>query len=315
MAQEAKICRGSWCFAFGFDKMATLEQAATVLSVFGYDGIELGGFFDHATVERYPGKESRKKLKAWLDSLGLEIAGIAPGPYGDLFRLPWATGSQDVYDEYIRYFESYLELAADMEIPGMRVDPGAAGPLAYGSDYNAVWDRVVRTYQHHAEKGAEVGCVMLWELESLQPFNKPSETVKMLEDVGHPNFKIMYDTGHFQACGVIGHNHVQPAETLPNQIEFLKMLPKHSIGHIHYCDTDMNTCLNMFGTKSNFGEGIMDFEVLTPLLADLYDGVWWAVDSIPMGSKSWQDTWDGIITLNDLLDRHVRNRVTAGAAG
>ena len=97
----------------------------------------------------------------------------------------------------------------------MRVDPGARGPLPYDADYDEIWDRVVRTFQHHAEKGAEVGCVMLWELESLQPFNKPSETVKMLNDVGNSNFKLMYDTGHFQACSVIGHNHVQPAETLP----------------------------------------------------------------------------------------------------
>ena len=77
----------------------------------------------------------------------------------------------------------------------MRVDPGAAGPLPYDADYDEIWDRVVRTFQHHAEKGAEVGCVMLWELESLQPFNKPSETVKLLQDVGHDNFKLMYDTG------------------------------------------------------------------------------------------------------------------------
>jgi sugar phosphate isomerase/epimerase len=307
MNSNAKICRGSWCMAFGFDPPASLEQVANVLSAFGYDGIEVGGFFDHATVERYPDKASREKLRKWLtDDLGLEIAGIAPGPYGDLFRLPWATGSQEVYDEYIRYFESYLQLAADMEIPGMRVDPGAAGPLPYDADYNEVWDRVVRTFQHHAAKGAEVGCVMLWELESLQPFNKPSETVKLLQDVGHDNFKLMYDTGHFQACSVIGHNHVQPAETLPNQIDFIRMLPEDSIGHIHLCDTDMNTCLNMFGTKSNFGEGIIDFEQLMPVLADAYNGEWWAVDSIPMGSKAWQDTWDGLPFLNDLLDRHVR---------
>jgi len=315
MNSNAKVCRGSWCMAFGFDPPASLEQVAKVLSAFGYDGIEVGGFFDHATVERFPDKASRQKLKKWLtDDLGLEIAGIAPGPYGDLFRLPWATGSQEIYDEYIRYFESYLELAADMEIPGMRVDPGAAGPLPYDADYNEIWDRVVRTFQHHAEKGAEVGCVMLWELESLQPFNKPSETVKLLQDVGHDNFKLMYDTGHFQACGVIGHNHVQPAETLPSQLDFIRMLPEGSIGHIHLCDTDMNTCLNMFGTKSNFGEGIIDFEELMPVLAERYDGEWWSVDSIPMGSKAWQDTWDGLPFLNDLLDRHVR-KPAAVAAG
>ena len=97
-----------------------------------------GGFFDHATVERYPDKASWKKLKEHIDSLGLEIAGIAPGPY-DLFRPPWATGSQEVYDEYISYFESYLQ-QADMEIPGMRVDP--AWPPPYDAEYDEIWDRV-----------------------------------------------------------------------------------------------------------------------------------------------------------------------------
>ena len=101
MAKEAKVCRGTWCMAFGFDPPAALDEVLPVLGAWGYDGVELGGFFDHATVERYPDKASRKKLKEHIDSLGLEIAGIAPGPYGDLFRLPWATGSQEVYDEYI----------------------------------------------------------------------------------------------------------------------------------------------------------------------------------------------------------------------
>lgn len=28
MARTAKICRGSWCLAFGFERPATLEQVA-----------------------------------------------------------------------------------------------------------------------------------------------------------------------------------------------------------------------------------------------------------------------------------------------
>ena len=36
---EPKVCRGSWCMAFGFDPPATLEQVAQVLSAFGYDGM------------------------------------------------------------------------------------------------------------------------------------------------------------------------------------------------------------------------------------------------------------------------------------
>ena len=54
----------------------------------------------------------------------------------------------------------------------------------------------------------------------------------------------------------------------------------------------MNTHLNMFGTKCNYGEGIIDFDELMPVLAEAYDGVWWAVDSIPMGAKAWEDTWE-----------------------
>ena len=47
----------------------------------------------------------------------------------------------------------------------------------------------------------------------------------------------------------------------------------------------------MFGTKCDFGEGIIDFDELMPVLAEAYDGEWWAVDSIPMGSMAWKDTW------------------------
>ena len=175
-----------------------------MLSAFGYDGIEVGA---SSTMRPSTGIRTRRAGRSSAsgpDDLSLEIAGIAPGPYGDLFRLPWATGSQEVYDEYIRYFESYLQLAADMEIPGMRVDPGAAGPLPYDADYNEVWDRVVRTFQHHAEKGAEVGCVMLWDLEALQPFNKPSGSSCSRTSAA---FKPRA-TSATSGGSVIGHNHV-----------------------------------------------------------------------------------------------------------
>ncbi len=32
---------------------------------------------------------------------------------------------------------------------------------------------------------------------------------------------------------------------------------------------------------------MIDFDELMPVLAERYDGDWWAVDSIPMGSKAW----------------------------
>lgn len=309
MARTAKISRGSWCLGFGFEQPATLEQVARVLSAFEYDGIELGGFFDHATVERYPDRESRTKLKKWLnDDLGLELVGYAPGPYGDFGRLPWATGGDDVLAEYRKFFDAHLQLCVDCEIPAMRIDPGDFGPLPRDADVGRAWDRVVTTFREHAEKGAEAGVLMLWELETGQIFVRPSEAVELLDEVGHPNLKLMYDVGHVEAACVLGHNQLQPVERLEGgQVEFVKMLGSR-IGHVHLCDTDSNTWHNAFGTHLGIGKGVIDFDALVPALADAYQGEWWSVDAIPMTTESWTNTWDDKLALDELLDRYVRSR-------
>jgi sugar phosphate isomerase/epimerase len=307
---EAKISRGSWCLAFGFDPMPTLEQVVKVLSAFGYDGIELAGFFDHATVEKYPDEASRKKLVQWItEEHGLELVGYAPGPYGDFGRLPWATGSADVVAEYEKCFEEYLAFCVDCGIPSMRVDPGDFGPLAHDADYDKVWDRVVTTFRQHAQRGREEGVEMLWELESGQIFVKPSEAVKLLNDVGDDNLKLMYDIGHVEACAVLAHNQVQPQERLAGgQLEFVEMM-KGKIGHMHVCDTDSNTWHNAFGTHLGIGKGIVDFDALIPAVVDAgYTSKWWSVDAIPMNADSWADTWSDRLALDALLDKHVRSR-------
>ena len=306
---EAKICRGSWCLAFGMDPIPSLEQVVDVLSAFGYDGIELAGFFDHATLDRYPDAASRKKLVEWISSKNLEIAGYAPGPYGDFGRLPWATGSQAVLDEYMAFFEASLQLCVDCGIEAMRIDPGDFGPLPRDADYDKAWDRVVTTFRKHAEQAAQVGVTALWELETGQIFVKPSEAVKLMNDVGHDNLKLMYDIGHVEACIALGHNQVQPVERLEGgHVEFIQKM-KGKIGHMHVCDTDSNTWHNAFGTHLGIGKGVIDFDTLIPAVVDSgYTSKWWSVDSIPMSAETWTDTWSDRISLDALLDKHVRNR-------
>jgi sugar phosphate isomerase/epimerase len=306
---EAKISRGSWCLAFGMEPVPSLEQVVDVLSAFGYDGIELAGFFDHATVEKYPDAASRKKLVDWLSSKNLEIAGYAPGPYGDFGRLPWATGADEVLTAYEKFFDEHLQFCVDCGITAMRVDPGDFGPMPRDVDYDKTWDRVVTTFRKHAERGAEVGVTMLWELESGQLFVKPSEAVKLLDEVGHDNLQLMFDVGHVEACCVIAHNQVQPQERLEGgQVEFVKMMAG-KIGHMHVCDTDSNTWHNAFGTHLGIGKGVVDFDALIPAVVDCgYTSKWWSVDAIPMTAETWADTWTDRMTLDALLDKHVRNR-------
>ena len=191
----------------------------------------------------------------------------------------------------------------------MRVDPGDFGPMARDVDYDKTWDRVVTTFRKHAERGAERGVTMLWELESGQLFVKPSEAVKLLEDVGHDNLQLMFDVGHVEACCVIAHNQVQPQERLEGgQVEFVKMMAG-KIGHMHVCDTDSNTWHNAFGTHLGIGKGIVDFDALIPAVVDSgYTSKWWSVDAIPMTAETWADTWTDRMALDALLDKHVRNR-------
>ncbi len=308
MSRTAKICRGTWCVAFGIEPAPTLDQALQVFSAFGYDGVELGGFFDHATPERFPDAASRKALVEKVNSLDMEVAGYAPGPYGDFGRLPWATGGDDVVAAYEEFFEENLRMAVDLGSPAMRVDPGDFGPMARDVDYDRTWDRVVNMFRRHAERGREEGVLMLWEYETGQLFIKPSEVVKMMDDVGDDNLKIMYDTGHFVAGAELGHNQVQPIEKLEGgQIEFIEMLSGR-IGHVHLNDSDWNTFENAFGTHLGIGKGKVDFDELIPaLLKADYGGEWWAADAIPMSSETWADTFDGPRDLNALLDKHVRN--------
>jgi sugar phosphate isomerase/epimerase len=214
MPRTAKISRGTWCVAFGFDPVPSLDQALEVMSAFGYDGVEIGGFLDHATIERYPDSASRQQLVDRVKELDLEVCGYAPGPYGDFGRLPWATGDEDVVKAYDQFFEDHLRFTVDIGSPAMRVDPGDFGPLPRDADYDKAWDRVVETFRKHAQRGREEGVLMLWEYETGQIFVKPSEVVKLLEDVGDDNLKLLYDVGHVEAGfgkGVIDFDEVIPA--------------------------------------------------------------------------------------------------------
>ena len=93
--------------AFGFEKIATFEQVAKVLSAFDYDGIEVGA---SSTTSRSSASRTRRVERSSSGGSTTISASRSPAsppaPTATSFRLPWATGSQDVYDEYLKFFES-----------------------------------------------------------------------------------------------------------------------------------------------------------------------------------------------------------------
>ncbi len=308
MSRQVKVSLGTWSTSFGMRRPAGLEQTLKVAAAFGFDGVELAGFADHVMIERYADPAARRGLATMLDDLGLEPVLLAPAPHGPIAGIPpWPLADDDeVVALHEKWWSEFFRLAADLGITRMRVDPGMRGPLPYGVDHRRVWDGVVGMFGQLAEQGAEIGCSVLWEVESGQPFNKPSEIVRLLDDIGHPNLGLLYDTGHFHAATVTGHNQVQPEELLPGgQVELVRRL-RDRIGHVHLCDTDGDVARNLFSRKIGFGKGIVDFEELLPVLADCYQGEWWCVDVIPFTSEVWGDLWDGLAFVRDVVARHVR---------
>jgi sugar phosphate isomerase/epimerase len=304
MAMTPKIYMGSWCFTFGFERPASLETVIKVLSAFGFDGISVGAGFanNHAPVEKFPDKKSRDGLVGLINSYDLEVAGYAPDPY----CMPWATGDETFLAAYETYFGASLSMAADIGAPVMRVDPGSFGPLAREADYSAVWDRVVRTFTKQAAMAADLGITLVWEPETGQVFVKPSEIIRLLDQVDSPNFKVSYDFAHAQAIAVLGHNQVQPVEILENgQLEFIKML-RGRIGDVGFNDNDNNTFSNLFGSHLGLGRGILDFDAIVPAIIDSgFTGPWWGLDTIPMSPIVWTDAWNGLPTVRELLGKYL----------
>ncbi len=307
MQRQVKVSQGTWCFAFGMSPTATVEQAIKVIGAFGFDGVELAGFLGHATIERFPDRDSRARLLALCEELGLERAGIAPAPHGGgPLDTPWTlTDDPRIVTAHRDWWLQYLDFSAQLGVLGMRIDPGMNGPLPYGTDYDRAWERTVEMFRWLGDEGATVGCTMLWEMESGQPFNKPSEIVKLLDDTDHANVKLLYDTGHFEAATAIGHNQVQPLELLEGgQLELLPQL-KGRIGHVHLCDTDGDIAQNHFARKIGFGKGRLDFDALLPMLVDCYDGEWWGMDAISMDETAWGDAWTGLAFIRETVAAHV----------
>ncbi|HSB14309.1 MAG TPA: sugar phosphate isomerase/epimerase family protein [Bryobacteraceae bacterium] len=277
-----KISLGSWAFSFGpyADNPIPFDKTARRLSEAGYDGIEICGFPPHITLDRYPTKKSRREVVRLLADLNLGVSGYA----ADLTSVnPVVAGNRG---EYLEVLRRNVEMCADIGSPAIRVDSVAAPGSIADSDYQATFARVASLWAEAAEIAQRGGIRMVWEFEPGFVFNKPSEVVAMHDRVGHPNFKVMFDTSHAYMCGVVGARQHGAKETLPGGVpEFLKKL-EGRIGHIHLIDSDGTLHGDETSTHRPFGEGYIDFKGLAPQLLRVPNIEWWCIDLC-----FWANAW------------------------
>lgn len=268
MAKKTSI--GGWAYIWGGYKEdpVPFEEVLKRLKELNFDGIEMAAFPPHLESNT---KEKRAEVKALLDKYGLGVSGLAA---------PYPSPATSTKEEYLEAVKSNLEICKDLDIPKLRVDTvDPPTEIPGGMDYETCFAKVADVWRDSAQICQDQGVKLVWEFEPGFLFNKPSEVVRMVYKVDHPNFSIMFDSCHAHMCAVVGARQLGPKETLPGGVvQFAHMLTG-KIGHIHLIDSDETLHDDDTSTHAPLGTGVLDFDKIIPAILEAgYDDEWWAID-------------------------------------
>ena len=291
---------GSWAYCFGpyKDNPVPFDTVIQKLGQLGFDGVELGGFPPHPYPAALPSRQQREELRKQVAGHGLKFSGLA----ADLWSCPVVTEEQNT--QWMAAFETNLQFAEDLGIDCIRVD-SVSPPGVFEKhqlDPRTGWDRLTSTFRSASQKAADRGIRVVWEFEPGFAFNKPSEILRMPDEVGHKNFTVLYDTCHAHMCAGLGVRQPGEKETLPGGALELLVRLKGKIGHVHLIDSDGTLHDNETSTHAPFGQGILNFDRLIPQV--LQSGCptnWWTIDLC-----FWPDAWNVTASAQTFLQTMAR---------
>ncbi|MBN1846072.1 MAG: sugar phosphate isomerase/epimerase [Sedimentisphaerales bacterium] len=278
-----KISMGSWCYTIGpyQNNPVGWEEVINRLKEFGFDGVELGGFPPHPNPDDMPDPDSRAQCKQQLTKLGLGFSGLAANLWGEHLI--------DAEDNaaYLDTFRRNLAFCVDLGIPAIRVDCVQPPTIFEKVDPATARRRVVATWKTCTAMAADEGVRVSWEFEPGFAFNKPSEILRIVDEVNHDNFGVMFDTCHGHMVAVEGARQWGKKETLPGGVLELARKLRGKINHVHLIDSDGTLHDDETSTHAPFGEGKIDFDALLPELNKNDMGHdWWTIDLC-----FWPDAW------------------------
>jgi sugar phosphate isomerase/epimerase len=272
---KKRISVGAWAYIWGGyeDEPIPLTTVVKKLQELNFDGVELAAFPPHLAPEDFPTQAKRKEIKRLLDDHGLEVSGLA----ADFGQVPPALARPTDYIEVVR---TNLDICHDLDIPKLRVDTiSPPTEIPGGMDYETCFWRVAQVWNRAAQVCANEGVQLVWEFEPGFLFNKPSEVIRMVYAVDHPNFTVLFDSCHAYMCSVAGARQMGERETLPGGVvQFAHMLTG-KIGHVHFIDSDGTLHDDTTSTHAPFGHGVLDFDEIVKALDEAgYADDWWPMD-------------------------------------
>ncbi|MBI9107385.1 MAG: sugar phosphate isomerase/epimerase [Spirochaetales bacterium] len=292
---KKKTSIGAWAFIWGgySEDPVPHEEVVKTLSKLGFDGIEVAAFPPYLESNT---KENRMAMKKLYDDYGLARSGLAA---------PFPSPCTSRRDEYLDAVKSNLEICDDLDIPKLRVDTvDPPTEVPGGMDYESCFAKVADIWRTSAELCDEAGRQLIWEFEPGFLFNKPSEVVRMVYKVDHPNFTILFDSCHAHMCAVEGSRQMGETETLPGGVvQFAHMLTG-KIGHIHLIDSDRSLHDGDTSTHAPLGAGILNFDEILPAIVEAgYNDPWWPID-LCFWPKALEVTADCKVYLDKLIAKH-----------
>jgi sugar phosphate isomerase/epimerase len=278
-----RISIGTWAYSIGpyADNPVPWEEILRKLAELGFDGVELGGFGIHPNPDNLTTKEQRDACKQQLADAGLAFSGLAANLWGEHLLDTDDTGP------YINEFRKNLDFCVDLGIPGIRVDSVQPPSILEGADVDALRKQAVDTWKVCAREAADKGVYVTWEFEPGFAFNKPSDILRIVDEVNDDNFGVQFDTCHAHMVAAVGARQPGEKETLPGGAIELAQRLRGKINHIHLIDSDGTLHHDETSTHAPFGDGILDFDALLPELNNA--GVphdWWTIDLC-----FWPDAW------------------------
>ena len=280
-----RISIGTWAYSIGpyEDRPVAWDEVLSELKRMAFDGVELGGFSIHPNPDNMPEKEQRQECKKQLADAGLAWSGLAANLWGEKL-INTADPSA-----YLDCFRRNLEFCVDLGIPALRVDTVQPPTIFSEVDEETARERVVSTWKECSRDAAECGVYITWEFEPGFAFNKPSDIVRICEEVDDENFGLQFDTCHAHMVAAVGARQPGEVETLPGGALELARKLRGKINHIHLIDSDGTLHGEETSTHAPIGEGVIDFDALLPELND-QPGVghdWWTIDLC-----FWPNAWE-----------------------
>lgn len=280
----------------------TLDEAVTLFSTLGFDGIEIIWDDNYGcALRKNASLESLKKFKQRVQDSHLDVACLTPY-MTEINSLNKEHVQRDVED-----FMRCIEVASELECPCIRVYGGSYMREQEASVRARKEQQLIESLHTLGHKAAKFGVVFVVETHFNTLTCTAVETAWIIRRVNHPNVKVLYDQPNL---GFVGAEEYQEALKLLEGLikmvhvkDFVFKDPEKRAFKASYV-TNVKVSERIIRSKIP-GEGIMPWpEIINALKAQRFNGYLsleyerrWHPEDLPLADEGMKKGLDYIRTL------------------